>query len=125
MCAASPNAAAGCSPAAIGVAPAAATAARPRRSASTASSAVRRRRRAQLELGREQLVAGEALGQLEPRQHLGGDRRERAVAVEQEQLVLDADPERLALAERVLHQPASAASAAIRPITSAPASPLA
>jgi hypothetical protein len=83
------------------------------------------RRRAQLDLGREQLVAGEVRGQVEPREDLGGDRRQRAVLVEQEQLVLDADPERLALAERVLHQPASAASAAIRPVTSAPASPLA
>ena len=70
-------------------------------------------------------MAGEALGQLEPRQDLGGDRRQRAVLVEQEQLVLDADPERLALSERVLHQAASAASAAIRPVTSAPARPLA
>jgi hypothetical protein len=83
------------------------------------------RRRPQLELGGEQLVPGEPLRKVELRQHLRGDRRERAVAVEQEQLVLDPDPERLPLAERVLHHPASAASAAIRPITSAPASPLA
>jgi hypothetical protein len=66
-----------------------------------------------------------AVGQVEPPQHLGRDGRERVLAVEQEQLVLDADAERLALAEGVPHQPASAASAAIRPITSAPASPLA
>jgi len=83
-----------------------------------------RGRRAQLELGGEQLVAREALGQVEPRQDLGGDRRQRAVLVEQEELVLDADPERLALSERVLHQPSARLVAALGCVR-APISPLA
>ena len=77
-------------------------------------------------------MAGEAVGEVDPLEHARGDRGEGVVRAEQEQLVLDADPERLAVAEGVLHHAARpalvaarAASAAIRPITSAPASPLA
>ena len=82
--------------------------------------------RAQLELGGEGLVA-DAAGReaVEAAQDVGGVRRQlMGVAVDEEELLLDADRERGRAAEGVLGHP-RALSAAIRPSTSAAARPLA
>ena len=87
--------------------------------------------RAHLDLGEERLVIDALPRKLDLLQHLVGDVLERErVAIDEQELLLEADRERLALAEAVLggrlgHGASpKAARAAILPNTSAAASPL-
>ena len=82
---------------------------------------------AHLDLREEGLVAGALGGQVDAGEHLVGHVVElERLAVDQQQLLLHADHEGLAAPEAVLHGLSpSAARAAMRPKTSAAASPLA